>query len=165
MSIKRPSLSFLITFGWALILFNIRMAIPACVFSLFAWKIVSNLLLWGSVCLCHWGMYPVCCKMLGPVYVSSLLVYVFWGKLSSLMLRDIKENNCYFLLFLLLEVELCLCGYLTFCSKIAFLLFLEYSFPPCVGIFPLLSFVILDLWKDIVYIWFCHGISCFLHLW
>jgi hypothetical protein len=28
------------------------------------------------------------------------------------MLRDNKENNCYFPLFLLLKVELCLYGYL-----------------------------------------------------
>jgi hypothetical protein len=33
------------------------------------------------------------------------------------------------------------------------LLFLGYSFPPCVGVFDLLSFVVLDLWKDIVQIW------------
>jgi hypothetical protein len=25
----------------------------------------------------HWGTFPVCSKMLGPVYISSLLVYVF----------------------------------------------------------------------------------------
>jgi hypothetical protein len=32
-------------------------------------------------------------KMLGPVYISTLLVYVFrGGGLSPLMLRDIKEK-------------------------------------------------------------------------
>ena len=32
--------------------------------------------------------------MLGPVYVTSLLVYVFLlGELSPLILRDIKENQ------------------------------------------------------------------------
>jgi len=36
------------------------------------------------------------------------------------------------------------------CGKIMFLLFLGWSFPPCVGVFYLLSFVGLDLWKDIV---------------
>jgi hypothetical protein len=25
---------------------------------------------------CHWDSLPVCSKMLGPVYISSLLVYV-----------------------------------------------------------------------------------------
>jgi hypothetical protein len=30
------------------------------------------------------------------------------------------------------------------------LLFLEHSFPPCVGVFPLLSFEGMDLWKDTV---------------
>ena len=33
-------------------------------------------------------------------------------------------------------------------EKITFLLFLGCSFPPCVGVFHLLSFVGLDLWKD-----------------
>ena len=37
-------------------------------------KLFSNLLLWGSVCLCHWGVFPVCSKMFGPDYRSSLLV-------------------------------------------------------------------------------------------
>ena len=31
--------------------------------------------------------------MLGPVYVSSLLVYVFFGELSPVMLRNIKEKS------------------------------------------------------------------------
>ena len=35
---KCPSLSFLITLGWKLILFDIRMATPACFFEPFAWK-------------------------------------------------------------------------------------------------------------------------------
>jgi hypothetical protein len=34
--------------------------------------------------------------------------------------------------------------------KFTFLLFLECSFSPCVGVFHVLSFVGLDLWKDIV---------------
>ena len=40
MSMKCPSLSFLITLGWKLILFNIKMATPACFFGPFTWKIV-----------------------------------------------------------------------------------------------------------------------------
>ena len=40
MSMKCPSLSFLITLGWKSIVFNIRMATPACFFRPFAWKIV-----------------------------------------------------------------------------------------------------------------------------
>ena len=77
-SMKCPSLSFLITFGWKLILFNIRMITPSCVLGPFLGKLSSSLLLWGSVCLCHWGTFLVCSKMLGPAYVSSLLV-LFWG--------------------------------------------------------------------------------------
>jgi hypothetical protein len=72
------SLCFLIDFCWKLILFYIRMANGELV----SWehllgKLFSSVLLWGSVCLCHWGVFPVCSKMLGPVFVSSLLVYVF----------------------------------------------------------------------------------------
>jgi hypothetical protein len=40
MSMKFPSLSFLITLVWKLILFDIRMATLACFFRPFAWKIV-----------------------------------------------------------------------------------------------------------------------------
>jgi hypothetical protein len=56
-------------------------------------KLFSSLLLWSSVYLCHWGVFPVCSKMLGPVYITSLLVYVFFiGELVPLMLRDIKKK-------------------------------------------------------------------------
>ena len=37
---EMPYLNFLITFGWKSILFDIRMAIPACFLELFPWKIV-----------------------------------------------------------------------------------------------------------------------------
>ena len=40
MSIKCPSLSFLITLGWKSILSDIRMATPACSLGPFVWKIV-----------------------------------------------------------------------------------------------------------------------------
>jgi hypothetical protein len=39
---------------------------------------------------------------------------------------------------------------LGFVRRITFLHFLEYSFPPCVSVFYLLSFVGLDLWKYFV---------------
>jgi hypothetical protein len=93
MSMKCPSLSFLITFAWKFSLFDITMATPACFLGPFAWKKIFSLLLWDSVCLCHWGAFPVCSKMLAPVYISSLLVYIYiffnWG---ILMLRNIKEK-------------------------------------------------------------------------
>jgi Na+/pantothenate symporter len=51
--------------------------------------------------------------MLGPVYVSSLLIYVFLlGELSPLILRDILKKQLVLPVFLLLELELCLCDYL-----------------------------------------------------
>jgi hypothetical protein len=40
MSMKCPSLSFLLTLGCKLILFNIGMATPACFFRPFPWKFV-----------------------------------------------------------------------------------------------------------------------------
>ena len=78
MNMKCPSLSFLITLGWQSILFDVRMATPAFSF----WdhllgELFSSLLLWGSVCLCHCSGFPVCRKMVGSVYISSLLAYFF----------------------------------------------------------------------------------------
>ena len=47
MSMKCPSLSFLMALGWKSILLGIRMATPACFFKPFAWKIVFT---WLSLC-------------------------------------------------------------------------------------------------------------------
>jgi hypothetical protein len=75
------------------IFFDIRIFTTACFLGSFAWKLFSNILLWGSVCHCHLGEFLVWSKMLGPVYISCLLVYVFFlGELSPLMLRDTKEK-------------------------------------------------------------------------
>ena len=84
------------------------------------------------------------CLLIQPV---SLCLFV--AELSPLVLRTI---DYFFLLFLLLEVGLCLYNYLLLgLLKYYFLVFfLGASFPPCVGVFHLLSFVGLDLWKDIV---------------
>ena len=134
-------------------------------------KLFSILLLWGSACLCHWGGFCLCFKMLGPVYISIILTYVFIEELSPWILRDIKDKfsfkvvaSCYF------------CGYRwnyvcvviffwVCCEKTNFLLFLGCRFHLCVGVFLLLCSVGLDWWKDSIYIWFCHGISWFLPLW
>jgi hypothetical protein len=39
--------------------------------------IFTCLLLWGSICLCHWGVFLVCSKMLDPICIFILLAYVF----------------------------------------------------------------------------------------
>jgi hypothetical protein len=54
--------------------------------------------------------FPVCNKMLGPVDISSPLVYIILG--NWVHLEMLKNSNCCFLLFLLLEVDFCLCDYL-----------------------------------------------------
>jgi hypothetical protein len=65
-------------FWLKIILLNVRMETSACFLGPFAWKtFFSSLLFWGSVCLCDWGVFLVCNKMLDPVYVSSLLFCVF----------------------------------------------------------------------------------------
>jgi len=46
-------------------------------------------------------------EMLGPLSISILLVYV--SLLGGIQSIDVKGSDCYFLLFLLLEVELCFC--------------------------------------------------------
>jgi hypothetical protein len=77
----------------------------------------------------------------------------------------LRKNDCYFLLLLLLEVELCLCGYLLLgLLKDYLLAFSRCGFPPCIGVFYLLFFLGLDLWKELCKFGFCHRISCFLCL-
>jgi hypothetical protein len=57
----------------------------------------------------------------------------------------------YYYFFFLLEMELCLFGYLLLVLlKGYFLVFLGCNFSLYVGVFHLLSFVWLNLWKDIV---------------
>ena len=90
MSMQCPSLSFLITLGWKSILFDIRMATPACFLEPFAWKIVFHPFtlkqylsvfvlgldfLNATIC---WGMFtqPVC------------YLCLFTEELSPLMLRE-----------------------------------------------------------------------------
>ena len=51
-------------------------------------KLFSSPLIWDSICLWHWGPFPVYSEMLGPVYVSSLLFYVFYCGTESI---DIKR--------------------------------------------------------------------------
>jgi hypothetical protein len=61
--------------------------------------------------------------MLGPVYLSSLLVYAFLGEIQSIDVEILSKSDCYLLLFLLLEMELCLCGNLLGCLQDYFLAF------------------------------------------
>ena len=134
-------------------------------------NLFSNLLLWGSVCLCHWGAFPVCSRMYKEclslslrclscmqqnagscLRIQSVSLCLFIRELSSLMLRDIKEK------WLLLPVIFVVRGRIMFVwlSSFGFVerllscFFLGCSFPSCVGVFHPLSFVGLDLWKDIV---------------
>ena len=90
---KCPSLSFLITFGWKLIWFDIRMATSACFGGLFAWNIVfqpSTLRQCLSLCLrcvsCIQQNAGSC------LYVQSVSLCLFIGEWSPLMLRDIKKK-------------------------------------------------------------------------
>ena len=84
--------------------------------------------------------------------IQSVSLYLFIGEFSPVILRDIRNSDCCFLLFLLLEVELCLCGSLLlgFLKENCFSAFSKLWFPSSYWIFPFLSFVGLDLWNDIV---------------
>ena len=112
MNMKCSLLYFLITFHWKLILFAIWMATPAWLWGTFAWKSLFQPFTL-RLYLFHWDAFTVCRKMLGPVYISSLFVYVFllrnW---VHWCLEILRNGECSFLLFLLLEVELWLYGYL-----------------------------------------------------
>jgi len=78
MGMKCPSPSILINFGWMCILLDIRMVTPACFLGPFC---LENFFLaphyWGSVCLCCWGMFLVCSKIMDPVCIVSMLAYDF----------------------------------------------------------------------------------------
>jgi hypothetical protein len=139
---------YLITFDWKLILLDIRMAIPACFVAPFAWKTVSQPLILRYCLSLSWRCVSCRQKNAGSyLHIQSVIFLVNW---ICRCYKIWRKSDCYFLLFLLLEVELCLCGYLLLGLLITFLLFLGCSFPPCVSVFHLLSVVGLDLWKDIV---------------
>jgi hypothetical protein len=92
MSIKCPSLSFLKTLGWNSILFNIRMATPACFlenyFLAFYSKVVS--LFVPKVGIRYAAKNGSC------LYNQSISLPLFIGGLSPLILRDIKEKSLLF---------------------------------------------------------------------
>ena len=130
-------------------LLDIRMATSACFLGPFPWILFPKLLFWGNICLCHWGAFSVFSKMLDSVYLSSMLVNLFFRESNTLMLRDIKEKWLLLSVILLL-FYVCEAIFFWVCWRITFLVFLGCSFPPCVGVFHLLSFVELNFWKDIV---------------
>ena len=89
-----PSLSFLITLGWKSILFDIRMATPACFFGPFGWKIVFQPFPLRQ-CL-SFSLRWVSCKQqnVGSCLCSeSIRLCLFIGVLIPLILRDIKEKQ------------------------------------------------------------------------
>jgi hypothetical protein len=73
-----------------LISFNIRMATSASFLGTFVWKLFSILLLWGSVCLCHWGGFPVCSKMLG---LLSQSFYLLFNNILWIVMGDNYEDH------------------------------------------------------------------------
>jgi hypothetical protein len=88
-------------------------------------------------------------------HLSSFVILLyhssFRGYLNPLILRDLRKIYSCFLLFLLLELRYCFCGYLLLgLLKVNFLLFLGHNFPPCLRVFHLLFFEGLDFWKDIM---------------
>jgi hypothetical protein len=129
----------LITFYWKSTLLDNKMATPACFLEPFAWKKFPSLLLWSNVCFCHWNVFPVCWKMLYPIYISSLWVYVFllWNWVHWCW-EILGTNYCWFLLFLFLELELWLCVSLLLCLlwKDSFLAFSWVQFPSLCCTFP-----------------------------
>jgi hypothetical protein len=95
LSMKCPSLSFLITLGGKLMVFNIRKTTLTSFFGAFAWQIVFQPFTLRS-CLSLSLRWVSCMQQnIGSCYVASLLVYGFFlggGELSPLKLRNIKEK-------------------------------------------------------------------------
>ena len=141
MSMKCLSLSFLIILVWKSISLDIRMGTSGCFFGPLR-QCLSFSLRWVSCqqqnvgsCLCS----------------QSISVCLFIGDSSPLMLRDIKESNCCFLLFLLLKLGFCSCGFLLLgLLNDYFLAFNRAQILYLCWCFPLLSSEGLDPWIDIV---------------
>jgi hypothetical protein len=74
--------------------------------------------------------------------IQSVISHIFIEELSPLILRDLRKNDCWFQLFLLLEVELCLCHYLLFglLKGDYFLAFSRVYFPSLCWSFPFIIF-------------------------
>ena len=107
MSMKCPSLSLLINFGWKSILLDIRMAAPVCFLVQFAWKTFFQpfTLKW---CLCLLQRYVSCmeqnegsCLCIQSVSLSFLI-----RELSPLMLKYINDQWLLVPVILMLVVEL-----------------------------------------------------------
>lgn len=91
MCMNIPSSFLLITFLSKYILLDIRVAIQLLPWKYLLGKFFPSPLFQGSVCLYYMIMFPLCIKILGPVYVSSLLSYVFlFRNFNTLILRDIE---------------------------------------------------------------------------
>ena len=140
MSMKFPSPSFWITFGWKSNLLDIRMAIPACSLGPFSWK---NFPAFYSevVSVFDTDIFPVCSKMPCQIYISSLVVYVFLlGIWVHRCWEILKTCDCWFLLFLLLENYIYVVLFIGFVMRrLIFLFFLRYILHHCVWVFLLLS--------------------------
>jgi hypothetical protein len=101
------------------------------------------------VCLCHWGVFPLCSKILGHVYLSSLLVYAlsmsqFFGELSPLMLSNIKNQWLLLPIIFLVRSGIMFVWLSSFWfveRRLISSFFLGSSYSPCVGVFQLLSFI------------------------
>ena len=103
MSMTCPSLSFLITFDWKLILSNIRMATPTCILGPFAWKIAfqpftGKEFYFTGKCLSLTLRCVSCMQQNAGSWLSiqsiSLCFFIFflnWG-VESIMLGDINEK-------------------------------------------------------------------------
>lgn len=147
--------SFLITFCWKSILLASRMATPACFLDHLLGKLFSSRLHWGSICPCYWNVFLVCHKTLDLSHKFSLLAYVFllvnWDPWHWEIL---KTSDCWFLLFLLLEMVLCVC-YL----GEGFTFILPYGWTP--RRYFLFSVVVFSVWLCIftitsyTYVWTC----------
>jgi len=78
-------------------------------------KLFSSLSLWGSVCLCLWGVFPIGSRMQGPHCVSSFLIYAFLlGSWDHWCWETLSNSDYCFLLYSYLDVRLCLCSLLLF---------------------------------------------------
>jgi len=135
-------LTFLKTFVWSSILFDIIIQLQLASSGNFLGNLFSSHVLLGSIRLCLWGVFPAYSKMLDTLYVSLLWVGDF--SLGN------SVHWCWELFIFLVRGRIMFDYLFSFhCKEIIFLFSVWCIFSPCVGVFHLLSFVGLDLLKVI----------------
>ena len=151
MSMKYPSLSFLINIGWKSILLDIRMAIRACLLGSFAWK-KFHAFYWGNVYLCCWSRFLIWNKMMVPLFISTVRLCLFMGNWVHWCWEILITSDLLFPVILILVLVLCVCVCVCVCVCFFYLAGMEliFFFFDVVILFELkFSLLVFSVWLDL----------------